>query len=132
MRGESPDDVSGAAVGPIFTSHESDRKRPVKMGTTAAPETSSGNSPRTPCKIPKTKNQYSFHGGSPKSRSSEIYLRQNLIFEPNPGSKLLLQKLILPQLLASLKSHRCGSNSEGGEAAEAGSNLSNCVDYDII
>ena len=29
----------------------------VKMGPTAAPETSWGNLPRTPCKIPKTKNQ---------------------------------------------------------------------------
>jgi hypothetical protein len=39
------------------------------MEPTAAPETSSRNLPYTPCKIPKTKNQYSFHGGSLKSRS---------------------------------------------------------------
>jgi hypothetical protein len=31
------------------------------------PETSSGNLPRTPCTIPKTKNQYSFHGERLKS-----------------------------------------------------------------
>jgi hypothetical protein len=37
--GEFPDDVSGAAVGP---------------------ETSSGNLYRTPCKIPKTKNERYF------------------------------------------------------------------------
>ena len=36
-------------------------------GPTAAPETSSGNSTRTPCKNPKTKNQYSFHRESLKS-----------------------------------------------------------------
>ena len=29
----------------------------VKMGPTVAPETSSGNAPRAPCKNPKTKNQ---------------------------------------------------------------------------
>jgi hypothetical protein len=40
---------------------------PLKMGPTAAPETSSINLPYTPCKIPKTKNQYSFHGESLKS-----------------------------------------------------------------
>jgi hypothetical protein len=34
----------------------------------AAPETSSGNSPRTPCKICKTKNQYLFHSETLKSR----------------------------------------------------------------
>ena len=43
VRGEFTDDVSGAAV---------------------------GNSPRTPCKVPKTKNQYSFRGKSLKSRKS--------------------------------------------------------------
>jgi hypothetical protein len=32
------------------------------------PETSSGNSPCTPCKKQTTKNQYSFHGESLKSR----------------------------------------------------------------
>jgi hypothetical protein len=36
-------------------------------GLTAAPETPSENSPRTPYKNPKTKNQYSFHGESLKS-----------------------------------------------------------------
>ena len=41
---------------------------PVKMGPTAAPETSSENLPSKPCKNPKTKNQYSFHGESLKSR----------------------------------------------------------------
>ena len=43
---------------------------PVKMGPTAPPKTLSGNLPRTPYKIPKTKNQYSFHGESLKSRLS--------------------------------------------------------------
>jgi hypothetical protein len=38
------------------------------MEPTAAPETSSENSRRTPCKIPKTENQYLFHGKSLKSR----------------------------------------------------------------
>ena len=47
MQDKFSDDVSGAAVGP---------------------ETSSENSPRTPCKNPKTKNQYSFHGESLKLR----------------------------------------------------------------
>ena len=47
VRGEFPDDVSGATVGP---------------------ETSSENSPCTPCKKHKTKNQYSLHGDSLKSR----------------------------------------------------------------
>ena len=42
---------------------------PLKMGLTAAPKTSSRNLPYIPCKIPKTKNQYSFHGESLKSRS---------------------------------------------------------------
>jgi hypothetical protein len=42
---------------------------PVKMGPTAAPETSSANSPRIPCKNPKTKHQYSFHGESLKLRN---------------------------------------------------------------
>jgi hypothetical protein len=40
---------------------------PLKMGPTVAPETSSRNLPYTPCKIPKTKNQYSFHSESLKS-----------------------------------------------------------------
>jgi hypothetical protein len=40
---------------------------PLKMGPTAAPETSWGTSSCTLCKIPKTKNQYSFHGESLKS-----------------------------------------------------------------
>ena len=51
VRGEFPDDVSGP---------------------TAATETSSGNSPRTPCKNPKTKNWYIFHGESLKSRTSQL------------------------------------------------------------
>ena len=38
------------------------------MEPTAASETSSENSRRTPCKIPKTENQYLFHGESLKSR----------------------------------------------------------------
>jgi hypothetical protein len=42
-------DVSGAAVGPIFN---------VKMAPTAAPKMSSANLPYTPCKNPKTRNQY--------------------------------------------------------------------------
>ena len=51
VQGKLLDDVSGAAVGP---------------------ETSSSNLPCTPCKIPKTKNQYSFHGESLKSRYVKI------------------------------------------------------------
>ena len=39
-----------------------------ELTSTAAPETSSRNLPYTPCKIPKTKNRYSFHGESLKSR----------------------------------------------------------------
>jgi hypothetical protein len=46
----------------------------------AAAETSSGNSPRTPCKIPKTKNQYSFHGESLKSRLNNVDLHQHSFF----------------------------------------------------
>jgi hypothetical protein len=45
VRGEFPNEVSGTAVGPIFTGHESEGK---KMST--------GNSHHTSCKIPKTKN----------------------------------------------------------------------------
>ena len=69
VRGEFVDDVSEAAVSPIFTGHESECKWashsvahlrsdswPVKIGLTAAPETSLGNSPFTQWKIPKTKN----------------------------------------------------------------------------
>ena len=37
------------------------------MGPTAAPNTLSENSPCTLCKIPKTKDQYSFHSESLKS-----------------------------------------------------------------
>jgi hypothetical protein len=44
------------------------------MGPTAAPETSSGNLPRTPCKISETRNQYSFHGESLKSRLMQFVL----------------------------------------------------------
>jgi hypothetical protein len=52
------DDVSGAAVGPIFNVQELEgNSYPLKMGPTAAPETSSGNLSYTPCKVPKTKNQ---------------------------------------------------------------------------
>ena len=47
LRGKFPDDVSGAAVGS---------------------ETLSGSLPRTPCKIPKIKNHYLFHGENLKSR----------------------------------------------------------------
>jgi hypothetical protein len=73
VRGEFSDDVSGAVVDPIFTGHESQRicatewdvylrcdSWPVKMEPTAAPETSSGILPRTPCKSPKTKTQFLF------------------------------------------------------------------------
>ena len=35
------------------------------------PETSPGNLPCTPCKNPKTKNQYSFQGKNLKSRQTE-------------------------------------------------------------
>jgi hypothetical protein len=51
-----PDNVSGASVGPIFTGHESERKK-----------SRWENSPRTSCKNPVTKNQYLFHGESLKS-----------------------------------------------------------------
>ena len=51
------------------------------MRPTAAPETSSENSPRTPCKIPKTKNQYSFHGESLKSRSDNVLLNASLTLQ---------------------------------------------------
>jgi hypothetical protein len=44
-------------------------------GPTVAPETSSGNSPCTLCKISKTKNQYSFHGESLKSRNVLAHVR---------------------------------------------------------
>jgi hypothetical protein len=43
------------------------------MGHTAAPETSR-NLPYTPCKIPQTKNQYSFHCESLKLRCERLYL----------------------------------------------------------
>jgi hypothetical protein len=52
VRGDFTDDVSGTAVSPIFIGHDSWL---VKMGPTAVSETSSVNSPRTPCKNPKTK-----------------------------------------------------------------------------
>ena len=52
--GDFTDDVSGNAVSPIFIGHDSWL---VKMGPTAVSETSSVNSPRTPCKNPKTKKQ---------------------------------------------------------------------------
>jgi hypothetical protein len=58
VRGIFPDDVSGAAVGPTFTGQSVKNFSslwPVKMGPTAAPETSSGNLPRTSCKNPKIK-----------------------------------------------------------------------------
>jgi hypothetical protein len=51
---------------------------PVKMGSTVAPETSSGNSPRTLCKNPKTKNQYAFYGESLKS-SLELVFQTDLL-----------------------------------------------------
>ena len=71
------DDVSRAPVGPTpmpplhkLASHSAAHLRsnlwPMKMGTTAAPETSSGNLCCTPCKIPKIKNLYLFHGDSLK------------------------------------------------------------------
>ena len=46
---------------------------PLKMGPTAAPETSSANLPYTPCQNSKTKNQYSFHGESLKSRCTRWF-----------------------------------------------------------
>jgi hypothetical protein len=64
VQNKFPDDVLGAAVGPIFNGH--------KLGPTAAPETSSGNLSCTTCKISKTKNQYSLHGESLKSRWMKI------------------------------------------------------------
>jgi hypothetical protein len=61
-------------VGPIFNGHRLEREqRPLKMGSIAASETSR-NLPYTPCIIPKTENQYSFHGESLKSRLF-IYIR---------------------------------------------------------
>ena len=49
------------------------------MGPTAAPETPSVNLPYTPCKNTKTKNQYSFHGESLKSRLS-CFSKGSLLF----------------------------------------------------
>jgi hypothetical protein len=46
VRGEFTEDVSKTAVSPILTGHELN-----------VSETSSVNSPRTPCKNPKTKQQ---------------------------------------------------------------------------
>jgi hypothetical protein len=98
VQGEFPDDVSGAVVGPIFTVHVSERKwlaewddslfrggvgfaagasLPI-LGTPAS-ETSLGNSPRTPCRDPKTKNQYLFHGESLKSRILVVLVMANWI-----------------------------------------------------
>jgi hypothetical protein len=42
-------------------------------GAVVDPERSSGNSPRTPCKNLKTKNKYSFHGGSLKSGLKDVF-----------------------------------------------------------
>ena len=49
----------------------------VKWVPTMASEMSSVNSLRTPCKNPKTKKQYSFHGGSLKSRSTLHKMQSN-------------------------------------------------------
>jgi hypothetical protein len=47
-------------------------KFPDVSGTAVGPKTSWGNLPCTPLKIPKTKNQYSFHGESLKSVFSVV------------------------------------------------------------
>ena len=66
-------------IGTTFNDHKVERKilrcylRPLKMGPTAAPETSSGNLSCTPCRIPKAKNQYSFHGESLKSKFRLVF-----------------------------------------------------------
>jgi hypothetical protein len=70
VKDKFPDDVSGAVVGTIFNGHKLESKKPLKMESTAAPETSSGNIPYTPYKNPKTKNQYSFPGECLKSKES--------------------------------------------------------------
>jgi hypothetical protein len=54
VRGKFPDHVPSSLV----MSHDS---WPVKMGSTAVSETSSENSPRTPYKNPKTKDQFLFY-----------------------------------------------------------------------
>jgi hypothetical protein len=59
VQGKFSCDVSGASVGPIFTGHvfyalTHDQWR---WDPTAAPETLSGNLPRPPCKVPKTKKE---------------------------------------------------------------------------
>ena len=53
VRVEFNDDVSETTVGPIFTSHS-------YIESTAVSGTSSGNSPRTPCKTTKSKNNIIF------------------------------------------------------------------------
>ena len=73
VRDEFTDDVSEAALGPIFTGQELERKWATEWGAASWPavsETSSINSPSTPCKNPKTKKQYSFHGESLKSKTN--------------------------------------------------------------
>jgi hypothetical protein len=59
VRVEFTGDVSGTTVVPTFTGHESFALwlMTSEDGTTAASETSSVNSPRTPYKNPKTKKQ---------------------------------------------------------------------------
>jgi hypothetical protein len=88
VRREFPDDVSGAAVSPIFTSplykaaphsvaHLRSDLWPVKTGPIMAPETSSENSSRTPCKNPNIKN-----------RSYQILEEYLLISETILGEKI--------------------------------------------
>ena len=50
-----PDDVSGAAVGPTFNGHKSVNLRSLKMGPTAAPETSENLPYRAKSPKPKIK-----------------------------------------------------------------------------
>jgi hypothetical protein len=79
---------------------------PVKMGLTPAPETSSGNSPRTPSKNPKTKNQYSFHDKSLKSKTMSLFrrtMRQMPSWQTNQPTNFTyqgtLEELTFPQMV---------------------------------
>jgi hypothetical protein len=85
--GELADDVSETAVGPLDSG-------PVKMGPTAVSETSSANSPYTPCKTPKPKYQYSSHGESLKSRCVKSSSNSNLVIK---RVELLRNYLIWPR-----------------------------------
>jgi hypothetical protein len=58
------------------------------------PETSSGNLPRTPCKIPKTKNQYSFDGESSKSRTLCLFTTKYSRNAPDGSEKRVVSTFL--------------------------------------